>query len=120
MEKIGQFSVRRHDDKLRSIADTRAANVHFCEPSCTELASSGALTAIEQCSVDLVCFNSGDVEVCFNQCELPHWLRCFFTLPAPKAQYLPASLRRRLGLVRDARLVKFRFRAVPMGWSWAA
>ena len=57
--------------------------------------------------------------MCFYQYELPEWARRYFTLPAIKAQYLPAAFRGRLGLARDTSELKFRFRVVPMGWSWA-
>ena len=94
--------MRRKDHKLRLIADTRAANLHFVKPAYTELASPEALAAIEYDGPDTIGLCSGDVEVCFYQYELPEWARRYFTLPAIKAQYLPASLRGRLGLARDA------------------
>ncbi|CAK0904390.1 unnamed protein product [Prorocentrum cordatum] len=119
LEEIGLFFVRRKDNKLRLIADTRAANLHFVEPTYTELASPEALAAIEHDGPDMIGFCSGDVEVCFYQCELPAWARRYFTMPAIKSQYLTAAMRGQLGLARGTSELKFRFRVVPMGWSWA-
>ncbi|CAK0887725.1 unnamed protein product, partial [Prorocentrum cordatum] len=120
LEEIVFFFARRKDHGLRLIADARAANLHFVEPAYAELASPEALAAIEYDGPDMIGFCSGDVEVCFYQYELPEWARRCFTLPAIKAQYLPAALRGRLGLARDAPELKCRFRVAPMGWSWAA
>ncbi|CAK0874266.1 unnamed protein product, partial [Prorocentrum cordatum] len=78
-----------------------------------------ALAAIECDGPDMIGFCSGDVEVCFYQCKLPAWARRYFTLPAIKSQYLPAAMRGQLGLAQGASELKFRFRVVPMGWSWA-
>ncbi|CAK0873971.1 unnamed protein product [Prorocentrum cordatum] len=105
--------------ELRLIADARAANLRFVEPAYTELASPEALAAIEYDGPDMIRFCSGDVEVCFYQCELPAWARRYFTLPAIKSQCLPAAMRGQMGLARGTSELKFRFRVVPMGWSWA-
>ncbi|CAK0825378.1 unnamed protein product, partial [Prorocentrum cordatum] len=106
LDEIGLLFVRRKDHKLRLIANARAANLHFVEPACAELAGPGALAAIECDGPDMIGFCSGGVEACFYRYELPERARRYFTLPAIKAQCLLAALRGRLGLARDTSELK--------------
>ncbi|CAK0867024.1 unnamed protein product, partial [Prorocentrum cordatum] len=90
-EEMGLFFVQRKRDKLRLIADARAASTHFAEPEYAKLASPGSLAAIEHHESGAVGFSAGDVEVCFYQYELPEWLRGYFALSSVKGQCLSVA-----------------------------
>ena len=66
-EETGMFCVRRKDDKLRLICDTRRSNMHFLDPPHTELSSPESLSELDMGSCDQIYLEQGDVEVCFFQ-----------------------------------------------------
>lgn len=113
------FFVVRKNDRLRLICDTPVANLHFEEPLHTELASGAALVVLEAQRGCQIFVRSGDVERCFYQHLLALHLRPFFCDPSIRADFVPRSFRRRVGITDTLASVGFRLRVGPMGWSWA-
>lgn len=98
VETAGLLFVKRKDDRLRLIWDTRRSNCHLTEPPSTWLASCDSLAEILIPTRGQLFAAAGDVVVCFYQYALPDLLRPHFGLQ---------SIERRWS------------RVVPMGWNWA-
>ncbi|CAK0899810.1 unnamed protein product [Prorocentrum cordatum] len=107
------------DKRLRLICDTRTPNMHFTTPEHTALATGEALSSLEASGVNMIGMSSGDVDCCFYQCALPPWCRRYFNLPLIESRFLPPEVRSACGLTLKSGQVRFRFKVVPMGWSWA-
>ncbi|CAK0847428.1 unnamed protein product, partial [Prorocentrum cordatum] len=119
LEEAGMFFVARKDKRLRLICDTRTPNMHFTTPEHTALATGEALSSLEASGVTMIGMSSGDVDCCFYQYALPPWCRCYFNLPLIESRFLPPEVRGACGLTLKSGQVRFRFKVVPMGWSWA-
>ncbi len=118
-EVAGLFFVRRKDDKLRMIWDTRRSNAHFSPPPWCPLPSGEALACIESSGDLKLTAPSADVSVCFYQYQLPEHLRGYFCLPPIDLKFVPEPL---CSVARPFAVkgkVSFQSRVVPMGWSWA-
>ncbi|CAK0802959.1 unnamed protein product, partial [Prorocentrum cordatum] len=107
------------DKRLRLICDTRTPNMHFTTPEHTALATGEALSSLEASGVNMIGMSSGDVDCCFYQYALPPWCRRYFNLPLIESRFLPPEVRRACVLTLKSGQVRFRFKVVPMGWSWA-
>ncbi|CAK0846803.1 unnamed protein product, partial [Prorocentrum cordatum] len=116
LEEAGMFFAARKDKRLRLICDTRTPNMHFTTPEHTALA---ALSSLEASGVNMIGMSSGDVDCCFYQYALPPWCRRHFNLPLIESRFLPPEVRSACGLTLKSGQVRFRFKVVPMGWSWA-
>ncbi|CAK0793192.1 unnamed protein product, partial [Prorocentrum cordatum] len=119
LEEAGMFFVARKDKRLRLICDTRTPNMHFTTPEHTALATGEALSSLEASGVTMIGMSSGDVDCCFYQYALPPWCRRYFNLPLIESRFLPPEVRGACGLTLKSGQVRFRFKVVPMGWSWA-
>ncbi|CAK0892485.1 unnamed protein product, partial [Prorocentrum cordatum] len=107
------------DKRSRLICDTRTPNMHFTTPEHTALATGEALSSPEASGVTMIGMSSGDVDCCFYQYALPPWCRRYFNLPLIESRFLPPEVRGTCGLTLKSGQVRFRFKVVPMGWSWA-
>ncbi|CAK0901538.1 unnamed protein product [Prorocentrum cordatum] len=119
LEEAGIFFVARKDKRLRLICDARTPNMHFTTPEHTALATGEALSSLEASGVTMIGMSSGDVDCCFYQYALPPWCRRYFNLPLIESRFLPPEVRGACGLTLKSGQVRFRFKVVPMGWSWA-
>ncbi|CAK0817209.1 unnamed protein product, partial [Prorocentrum cordatum] len=119
LEEAGMFFVARKDKRLRLVCDARTPNMHFTTPEHTALATGEALSSLEASGVTMIGMSSGDVDSCFYQYALPPWCRRYFNLPLIESRFLPPEVRSACGLTVKSGQVRFRFKVVTMGWSWA-
>ncbi|CAK0880230.1 unnamed protein product [Prorocentrum cordatum] len=119
LEEAGMFFVARKDKRLRLICDTRTPIMHFTTPEHTALATGEALSSLEASGVNMIGMSSGDVDCCFYQYALPPWCRRHFNLPLIESRFLPPEVRSACGLTLKSGQIRFGFKVVPMGWSWA-
>ena len=75
--------MRKKNDDLRLIFDTRVSNCHFAKPASVDLMGPQGLG-------DLCCppggweLGQGDIRNAFYLCQVPQWLSEYFSLPAVK------------------------------------
>ena len=113
------FFVQRKDAMVRLIVDPGPAN-DICEvPPHTRLPSVANLGTMEVPPGKRAYFRSGDVDCCFFQYELPEWARALFVMPSIHPRFLPKRVRKFSGLKHGNNPAYFRFKVVPMGWSWS-
>ena len=114
---LGIFFVRKKDDSLRLIFDTRKLNMRFKDPPKTELPTASAMSNIESFDSSNVYLGSGDIKNAFYSSKVPDALSDLFTLPRIRAKYLPASLR--VSFDHEDTWVTPCLTVLPMGWNWA-
>ena len=114
---LGIFFVRKKDDSLRLIFDTRKLNMRFKDPPKTELPTASAMSNIESFDSSNVYLGSGDIKNAFYSLRVPDALSDLFTLPRIRARYLPASLR--ASFEHEDTWVTPCLTVLPMGWNWA-
>jgi hypothetical protein len=82
---VGVFFVKKKDDSLRLIFDTRVANCHFIDPDSTDLTGPAGISDIP-CDFEGWSFGQGDIKNAFYMFKTPKWLHQYFCLPPVRAR----------------------------------
>ena len=116
--KLGIFFVKKKDDSLRIIFDTRILNQSFSDPPKTELPSAASFASLESHDGADVYIGSADVRNAFYGMAVPESLSDQFSLPFVRASDVGISHIHNLPIQKDSILVPC-LTVLPMGWSWS-
>ena len=114
---VGVFFVKKKDDSLRLIFDTRVANCHFINPDATDLTGPAGISDIP-CDPPGWSFGQGDIKNAFYMFKTPVWLHQYFCLPPVRARDVGVKAINGKA-VAGHEIIYPQVQVLPMGWSWA-
>ena len=114
---VGVFFVKKKDDSLRLIFDTRVANCHFINPDATDLTGPAGISDIP-CDPPGWSFGQGDIKNAFYMFKTPVWLHQYFCLPPVRARDVGVKAIDGKA-VAGHEIIYPQVQVLPMGWSWA-
>ena len=117
-EHVGLFFVKKKNNRIRIIMDSRRSNCHFEDPEHVHLAAGEAMSRMQLPQDKTVYVASADLQNAFYTMVMPMQLRELFGLRAVRAGLL-GMIHVEGRPVSSNTFVHCRIAVIPMGWTWA-